>query len=111
MSLGDSLELKATVDLIYSDDYLASSTLDPNLKQESFTKVNARVAIGSKEGNWDVALVGKNLTDEEVISFGGQVPLSATFTSQVFGAAGAGTAYYAFYDRPATIALQGTYRF
>ena len=111
MPLGDGLELKATVDLIYSDDYFASNTLDPNLTQDSFTKINARLAVSSTEGTWDVALVGKNLTDEEVISFGGQVPLSTTLTAGAFGPAGAGTAYYAFYDRPMSIALQGTYRF
>jgi hypothetical protein len=68
-------------------------------------KVNARISLGSTDGQWDVALVGKNLTDEKVMSFGNQAPTSTTLTG------GNGTAYYAFYDRPMSVALQGTLRF
>jgi outer membrane receptor protein involved in Fe transport len=105
MPIGDALEFRANVDFIYSDDYLASPTLDPNLEQDSYTKVNARVSIGGADGMWDVALVGKNLTDEEVVSFGNTTPLSTTLTG------GAGAAYYGFYDRPSSVAIQGTLRF
>lgn len=105
MALGDALEFRANIDFIYSDDYLASPTLDPNLEQDSYTKVNARVSIGGADGMWDVALVGKNLTDEEVVSFGNTTPLSTTLTG------GAGAAYYGFYDRPSSVAIQGTLRF
>lgn len=103
--LSDALELRATLDLIYSDDYLASPTLDPNLEQDSYTKVNARVALGAADGKWEVALVGKNLTDEEVVTFGNTAPLSTTLTGD------AGAAYYGFYDRPSSVAIQGTLRF
>lgn len=103
--IGDALEFRVNVDVIYSDDYLAAPTLDPNLEQESYTKVNARVSIGGADGMWDVALVGKNLTDEEVVSFGNTTPLSTTLTQ------GAGAAYYGFYDRPSSVAIQGTLRF
>ena len=75
------------------------------MEQDSYTKVNARVSIGGADGMWDVALVGKNLTDEEVVSFGNTTPLSTTLTG------GAGAAYYGFYDRPSSVAIQGTLRF
>ncbi|NIB40070.1 TonB-dependent receptor [Pseudomaricurvus alkylphenolicus] len=103
--LGDTLELRGTVDFVYSDSYLASPALDPNLEQDSFTKVNARISIGAADGQWDLALVGKNLTDEEVVSFGNIAPLATTFTG------GAGAVYYGFYDRSSSVALQGTLRF
>jgi outer membrane receptor protein involved in Fe transport len=103
--LGDALELRGTVDFVYSDSYLASPALDPNLEQDSFTKVNARISIGAADGQWDLALVGKNLTDEEVVSFGNIAPLATTFTG------GAGAVYYGFYDRSSSVALQGTLRF
>lgn len=105
MPIGDTLEFRANVDFIYSDDYLASPTLDPNLEQDSYTKVNMRVSVGGADGMWDVALVGKNLTDEEVVSFGNTAPLSTTLTSNT------GAVYYGFYDRPSSVALQGTLRF
>ncbi len=95
-----NLELRATLDVIYSDEYFAAPDLDPNLVQDSFTKINARLGIGSVDGTWDVALVGKNLTDEEIISFGNDVPLTGPVQS-----------YFAFVERPATVAIQGRYRF
>lgn len=100
-----ALELRALLDLTYSDDYFSSPTNDPNLLQDSYTKVNLRLGLGAVDGRWEVALVGKNLTDESVASFGNQLPVSTTLTG------GSGTAYYAFYDRPRSVALQASMQF
>lgn len=105
MPVGEDFELHSTLDLIYSDDYFASPTLDKNLTQEAYTKVNLRVAFGSADGQWEVAVIGKNLTDEEVVTFGNVAPLSTSLTG------GKGAAYYAFFDRPRTVAVQGILRF
>ena len=67
--------------------------------------VNARVALSSSEGDWQVALIGRNLSDETVINFGGNTPLAGTLTG------GAGNSYYAFVNRPRNVALQATYSF
>ena len=98
--ISDYLELRATVDVIYSDEYFAAPDLDPNLVQDSYTMVNARLGVGSADGDWDVALVGKNLTDEEIVTFGNDVPLTGPVQS-----------YFAFVERPATVAIQARYRF
>lgn len=103
--LSDALEFRSTLDLIYSDSYLTSPTLDPRTEQDAYTKVNLRLALGASDGQWEVALVGKNLTDEEVMTFSNQLPVSSNFTD------GDSTAYYAFYDRPRSVALQGMLRF
>ncbi|MCV6620156.1 MAG: TonB-dependent receptor [Cellvibrionaceae bacterium] len=105
MPIGEDFELHSTLDLIYSDEYFASPTLDQNLVQEAYTKVNLRVGFGAADGQWEVALIGKNLTDEDVVTFGNVAPLSTTLTG------GAGAAYYAFFDRPRSVAVQGTLRF
>lgn len=105
MPLGDSLELRTTLDLNYSDSYTFNPTLDPRSEQGSFTKVNLRVAVGAPSGQWELAFIGQNLTDEDVVIYGGEAPLAGTLTG------GTGMAYYKFLDRPATYALQGTYRF
>ncbi|MDN3638961.1 TonB-dependent receptor [Simiduia curdlanivorans] len=103
--MGDNLEWRITGDVNFSDAYYTSPTLDPNLKQDAYAKLNLRLAVGSQDGMWDVALVGKNLTDESIATFGNQLPVSTTLTG------GTGTAYYSFYERPRSIALQGTMRF
>ena len=104
-SIGESMELRVTVDLSYKDDYLWSPNIDPRSKQDSFVKINARVAVGAADGKWEVALVGKNLTDEKIANFGGNATLAGALTG------GTGNAYYAFVDRPLSVAVQGIYRF
>ncbi len=103
--LSDALELRTTVDLLYTDEYNYNPTLDPRSIQDSFWYLNARVALAAADGRWEVAVQGRNLGDEDVVTYGGTVPLAGSLTG------GTGMAYYKFLDRPRTIALQGSYRF
>ncbi len=105
MPLGDSLELRTTVDVAYSDDYIFNPTLDPRSVQDSYYRLNLRVALGDQGGKWDIAFIGQNLNDEDVVTYGGEGPLAGALTG------GTGIGYYKFLDRPATYAIQGTYRF
>lgn len=104
-NIGEDMEWRITGDINFSDSYYASPTLDPNLEQDAYAKLNVRLALGAVDGGWELALVGKNLTDETVATFGNQLPVSTTLTG------GTGTAYYSFFDRPRSLALQGTMRF
>ncbi|WP_347330815.1 TonB-dependent receptor [Marinimicrobium locisalis] len=103
--LGRGLTLSSTLDLIYSDEYLTTPTLDPRMVQDSYVKVNARVALSGQDDRWELALIGKNLGDEEIVSYANGLPVATVLTQ------GTGTGYYAFYERPRSIALQGTLRF
>ena len=103
--VGEGMILGASMDLVYMDDYLYASNLDPRTKQDASTQVNARIALSDADGAWEVALLGRNLTDETVINFGGNTPLAGTLTG------GAGNSYYAFVNRPLNIALQAKYSF
>ena len=101
--IGDTLEMRATLDLVFTDDYNPTQTLDPVMQQDGYTKVNARISITNLDNTWELALIGKNLTDEEIITFAGQTPLSGSN----FGA----PSRYAFYEREQTVAVQAIYRF
>ncbi len=101
--IGSSLELSALVDLFYKGDHDTSATFDPKLVQSSYTKVNARIGLGAESGRWEIALLGRNLTDEDVLQFGGDAPLAGSN----FGA----QANYAFYAQGRTLSVQGTLRF
>jgi outer membrane receptor protein involved in Fe transport len=103
--LTDAVELRPSVDFLYSDEYLWNATLDPRNVQDSYWKINARIALSSTADTWEVALIGNNLTDEEIVSYGGNLPLAGTLTRNT------GMAYYAFTERPRTYSLQATYRF
>lgn len=103
VNFSNGLKLVNTLDLIYSAEYLTTPSLDPKFEQPSYTKINARIALSGHEDMWELALIGKNLTDESVVTYANGLPVSTTISS--------GTAYYAFYERPATVAVQGTIRF
>lgn len=105
LPVGDAFEFRVTADVSYVDNYLALPNLDPNGEQDAYTRVNGRMAFGTNDGTWEIALVGKNLTDEEVMSFGGNATLAGPLTN------GTGNAYYGFIDRPRSVAIQGLYRF
>ncbi len=110
-AISDDLEFRATLDLNYSDDYLTSQALDPRTEQDAFTKVGLRLSISDTEGDWEVAIVGKNLTDESVNVFSAEVPTSGLLVDTVTGQSDSGLAYYGFFDRPRSVALQAKVRF
>ncbi|UTW46616.1 TonB-dependent receptor [bacterium SCSIO 12696] len=101
----DNYQLRTTVDVLFVDEYLFNPTLDPRNVQDAYTEVNARIGFGPSDGKWEVSLLGRNLTDEEVINFGGDAPLASLFTQ------GSGNAYYGFINRDRSVAIQATVKF
>ena len=101
LPINDGLETMFSVDVIYSDDYFLATDLDPNLVQDSYTKWDARIALRSTDGDWEVAVIGRNLSDEETTVWGNDAAAGPPF---------AGT-YYQHLDPLRTIAVQGTLRF
>ncbi|MFK7831276.1 MAG: TonB-dependent receptor [Congregibacter sp.] len=95
---GGGYELRSLLQLNATDEFALSQDLDPNLQQGSFGKLNLRISLASLAMGWELALVGKNLTNEQTASFGNDVPIL-------------NGAYFKFADRPRTLALQGVYRF
>ncbi len=87
-----------TLDINYSDEFSTQTDMDPEGFYDASTTVNLRLALGSEDGAWQVALIGKNLTDEVKGNEGVDVPLLAG-------------AYYFQIDRLRSWALQGTYHF
>ncbi|GMG88522.1 TonB-dependent receptor [Biformimicrobium ophioploci] len=100
LPLNGDLELNSALDLQFVDAHNVHPNLDPQYRIDAYTTINARLALDSD--SWSVALVGKNLTDEDIITYAGNAPLSGTF--------GAST-YYAFLKPPRTLALEGAFRF
>ncbi|MEP4146102.1 MAG: TonB-dependent receptor [Halioglobus sp.] len=89
---------------LYSDDVLIMPDGDKNGIQESFWKVDARVAWSASDGSWTLALIGKNLTDEDVFSWGNDATLSGSFL-------GFEQAYFHQMEKPRTYEFQARYNF
>jgi iron complex outermembrane recepter protein len=97
-AIGENLMLRINADVSYKDDYFLDGDLDPNALQESYSKLNARMGISSFDDAWELALYGRNLTDETTYSFVVDAPLSAGI-------------YGAWAEEPRVVGLQGRYNF
>lgn len=95
--LNNDLELKAGIDVMFTDDYDTAADGDSNLAQDAFTKVNARIGLMDYDGRWSVALLGKNLTDETTTTWGNDIPL---------GNFGFADSYFQIIDAPRSYELQ-----
>ena len=101
--VGNSLEFSSALDVFYTSKYDASATFDPGLVQDDYSLLNLRLAIGSETGKWQLALLARNITDEIVLSFGGDAPLSGTsFRAK---------SNYAFYGAGRSLTAQAIFRF
>jgi outer membrane receptor protein involved in Fe transport len=103
LNLTDYLDLRTTIDFIFTSDYNPSQNLDARVQQPGYGKINARVALVGNGDQWEVALVGKNLTDKKTVAYANDTPLAYTFFGTV--------AHYGIVEEPRTVAVQGTYRF
>ena len=99
----NSMVMNARLDVFYTSEYDASATYDPLLVQDAYTKTDLRLALAAEDGTWEVAVLGKNLGDERVLSFGGDTPLAGN----TLGA----KSNYSFWGQGRTVTLQGLFRF
>jgi outer membrane receptor protein involved in Fe transport len=97
------LLFRSTLDILFTDSYLPSQNLDSRTEQDAYAKLNLRLALGDPDGMWEVALLGRNLTDETIVTYANDTPLAFS----QFGS----PSYYGFIDRPRTIAVQAMMRF
>ena len=88
----------------YTDDILIAPDNDQNVEQDSYWKVDVRVAWSASDGSWTLAVVGKNLTDEETFNWGNDATLSGSFL-------GFEQAYFHQMEKPRTYEFQARYRF
>lgn len=101
LPITSSLELTTYVQVFYTDEFALILDLDPNMFQDSYAKVDARMTLSNIDHTWEVSLIGRNLNDKRTTAFGNDA---------VGGPFLAGT-YFAATDAPRSIILQGRFRF
>ncbi len=101
--VGDNIVLRLVADLAFTDDYFTTPTLDPAQVQKGYSKLNARLSVGDIDRRWEVALVGKNLTDRTVVPYSLDTPLA--------GASFGAPSYWGFVEEPRTVGLQASLSF
>lgn len=100
-ALTANLVLSAGLDYNWSDDVVVAADMDAKMIQQSFGKLNGRIALAGND-QWQISLVGKNLTDEETFMWGNDVPL---------GSLGFNRTYFKMIDPPRTFELSGRINF
>lgn len=97
-AIGDALVGSSQLLINYRGEQEVGPDGDPNRITGAATKFDVRLAIGDVAERWELALIGKNLTDEITPNFGFNVPLvTGAYVFQV--------------DPPRTVTLQLTARF
>jgi len=66
--ISDILAWSARGSIAYRDDYWGFNTLEPGGRQDAYILVDASVGLQSVNGDWEVSLYGKNLTDKNYIA-------------------------------------------
>lgn len=104
--VSDDLQIALNLNADFSSRYQTSANvLDSSTYQKGYTKIGARLALGTIDDGWEIALVGRNLTNERIILTAGALPLSTTLTGNT------GVANTGIFDRPRNIAVQTNVKF
>jgi iron complex outermembrane recepter protein len=93
--VADSFNVIAMTDFSYTGDSFKEGRNAPIFKQDAYWLYNARLALASPDAAWEVALWGKNLSDEE-------------YLTSVFDLEQYGTAYFR-YAMPRTYGIEFSY--
>jgi outer membrane receptor protein involved in Fe transport len=101
--ISSALEMRLSADMFYTGNYYADPTLDPNLIQDAYARLNARLALASPNDTWELAVLAKNVTDKKPMTFATATPLGFS----VFGARSTN----AFFGEGRTFVLQGKVNF
>ncbi len=106
--ISDTFVLGLSADARYSGAYIVSSFGDPNANQPKYLNLDAAVRLRTADDQWELSLIGKNLTNRFYVS--GVFDVTAT-------ANGTGTAasrhadLAGFANPPRTLMLQATWRY
>ena len=96
--LGDDLKLGLNVTAYMTKSFFVASDNDPIMRQPGYTKLDARLSLRSSSNGWELALLGRNLTNKLTFNQGNDAPLGPL-------------SYFVNMERPRTIALQARYGF
>ncbi|MBL0925649.1 MAG: TonB-dependent receptor [Sphingomonadaceae bacterium] len=104
--VSSGLEASLSFDSTYRSSYMPFQNYNPNAQQKGSWNLDAALRLRAEKG-WELALIGRNLTDTLRVASGNDVPSTgggtgtvAGFSSDLFGA----------FNRPRTIMLQITLR-
>lgn len=94
----NDVELRIDPFVYFTSDFYQAATSDPLFEQPGYAKIDLRVGLGPEDRRWELAMVGKNLTDKA----------TASFRNQIAGAPGS---MWLNPERPRSLAVQASLQF
>lgn len=94
---------RAAIDMNFTDSYHPTQNLDESVKQDGYEIYNVRFGMTSPDGRLNLSLIGRNITDEKIISYANDVPLA----SSQFGT----ITKFGFLQRTRNVGIQARYNF
>jgi iron complex outermembrane receptor protein len=107
--VASNLTLRMSGDVSRTSKYNFTDTLRPDGWQPGYTKVDASISVSGPDNRWTLALIGKNLTNELVVTSANDIPFA--------GGTGTGTTtgvladMSAFVENPREILLELSLKF
>ena len=83
-SVGGDLKLGLSGNMSYSGSYFTDSANTPGGKQPSYTLFDASVRIGAEDDSWEIAFIGRNLTNKYYFVRSSDSPFSGSGTRGTF---------------------------
>ena len=106
--LNDRLRYGITMDARYSGAYLGSSFGEPLSRNSSYVSLDASIRVRTDDSRWELALIGKNLTNKFYFNSILDAPNSGSGTGT---ANGVSADILGLANDPRTVRVQGTWRF
>lgn len=104
---GDGLEWGLSGNAKFKSKYLLNAFI-PDAEQKGYLTLDAALRFGSEDGQWEFAVIGRNLTDKYILIFARDIPSTGgnVGTADAFRADRTGTPL-----NPRTIAFEATFRY
>lgn len=93
-------DLSLFVQAYHSASFQSATDNDPNTIQKSYTKYDATLSLSPQDEQWNIALVGRNLSDKLTTNFANDAGPSSFIGS-----------YFYFVESPFALSLQATMKF
>jgi len=98
-----------SADMRYSARYNASPFANPDAIQKSYTTLDASVRLGTTDQRWEFAVIGKNLTNRQILTGAQDITGTGSGTGTVAG--GVGADFFGYSSLPRTVQAQVSFRY
>ncbi len=106
--VSSSMRFGISFDARYSGSYLATAFGNEDTRQKDYVNLDASIRLASADDRWELALIGKNLTNRLYVTGGIDGPSTGTGTGTP---AGIHADQYGFGVLPRTVQLQATFHY